>query len=434
MNNKKIAVIGAGISGLVSGYRLAKKGFKVKIFEAGNQLGGLARTIKIKGQPIEAFYHHFFPGDNYFFAICEELGIADRVFWREAKMGYLSEGETFDFGTPTSLLKFKPLSLKEKVRFALSVLKIKKEPSLEDMDSYTAQEWLIKNAGEEAFDKVWKPLLIQKFGEYYQNISMAWLWKKMKARNLSQNNFFRGESLAYLNGSLDIFLKKLSEQIANLGGEIALSEKVTSIESPTDKCYEVNTDKSKETFDIVISTVAPQVLSGITEFPVGFNQKLKGFKFMGVICVLMVLKKPLTNYYWLNIGDNSFPFGLLVEHTNFCGAENYDGKHIVYLSKYLDTGNRLYSEFTDEQITELFLKNVYRINKDFSKEWVDEVHIFRESFAQPIIGKNYLSIKPAYLTPLPNFYWLSTAHIFPDDRGVNHSIRIAEELVQAIGV
>ena len=39
-------------------------------------------------------------------------------------------------------------------------------------------------------------------------------------------------------------------------------------------------------------------------------------------------------YYWLNVNDPSFPFVSVIEHTNFEKPETYNGRHIVYLSKY----------------------------------------------------------------------------------------------------
>ena len=177
MFNKKIAVIGGGITGLTLAYRLAQRGFKVKLFESLDKVGGLARTIEIKGNPIEIFYHHFFQSDGYFLKICQELGISSKIKWLKAKMGYLSNEQAFDFGTPISLLRFKPFSLKDKVSFARLIFKIKKEKSLEELDGCSAQDWLIKNAGQKVFDVIWKPLLIQKFGNFYEEIPMAWLWK-----------------------------------------------------------------------------------------------------------------------------------------------------------------------------------------------------------------------------------------------------------------
>ena len=46
---KKIAVVGAGIGGLVSALKLAHEGFEVKVFESSNYLSGKIRTMTLCG-------------------------------------------------------------------------------------------------------------------------------------------------------------------------------------------------------------------------------------------------------------------------------------------------------------------------------------------------------------------------------------------------
>ena len=57
--SKYFIILGGGISGLVAGYELLKKGNKVKIFEAKNFFGGLASTIKFNDFPIDFGPHVF---------------------------------------------------------------------------------------------------------------------------------------------------------------------------------------------------------------------------------------------------------------------------------------------------------------------------------------------------------------------------------------
>ena len=58
MKNKKIAIIGAGLTGLTAGYELSKKGHKVTIFEKSDDIGGLMGGFKIEGTSLEKAYHH----------------------------------------------------------------------------------------------------------------------------------------------------------------------------------------------------------------------------------------------------------------------------------------------------------------------------------------------------------------------------------------
>ena len=69
-------VIGGGITGLVTAYKLSKKGYKVTVFESSYFLGGQASVINIDGNKIERGYHHLFKNDkeiNYFYDLYKHL-------------------------------------------------------------------------------------------------------------------------------------------------------------------------------------------------------------------------------------------------------------------------------------------------------------------------------------------------------------------------
>ena len=60
----KIAIIGAGPTGLVAAHELLKTGASVTVFEGEGAVGGLVRMIPSEGEPLEAFYHHIFTSDG----------------------------------------------------------------------------------------------------------------------------------------------------------------------------------------------------------------------------------------------------------------------------------------------------------------------------------------------------------------------------------
>src|SRR5262249_47680677 len=58
--------------------------------------------------------------------------------------------------------------------------------------------------------------------------------------------------------------------------------------------------------------------------------------YLGVMCLVLVLKKALTPYYVLNIGDESVELTGLIEMTNLIRRETETaGRSLVYLPKYV---------------------------------------------------------------------------------------------------
>ena len=53
-----IGIVGGGLAGLAAAYRLRGAGHEVRVFEAGDRVGGLAASYETRGDRIEKFYHH----------------------------------------------------------------------------------------------------------------------------------------------------------------------------------------------------------------------------------------------------------------------------------------------------------------------------------------------------------------------------------------
>ena len=137
----------------------------------------------------------------------------------------------------------------------------------------------------------------------------------------------------------------------------------------------------------------------------------------------------MTNKYWMNIADEDMPFVALIEHTNMIDRSLYGGKHILYISNYPDRESELYQK-SGEELLELFVPHLRKINPDFDLSWVLEHHHHRVDGAQPIIGTNYSQRIPDHRTPLRNLYLANTTQIFPEDRGTNYSIRMGRQVAR----
>jgi hypothetical protein len=73
-----------------------------------------------------------------------------------------------------------------------------------------------------------------------------------------------------------------------------------------------------------------------------------------------------------------------------------------------------------------------RINHTFREEWVTGAHAFALPYAQPVVTPDYVRHIPPHTTPLPNLYLANMFQVYPQDRGQNYSIAMAERLARTL--
>ena len=97
----EICIIGAGISGLVCGRRLASLGFSVTLVEQNSVPGGMLSTIHLGKHDIELIPHHLRRQDKSALDLFSELGLHEELEWfdaywygrvRKRKLGYPKTG------------------------------------------------------------------------------------------------------------------------------------------------------------------------------------------------------------------------------------------------------------------------------------------------------------------------------------------------------
>jgi protoporphyrinogen oxidase len=144
-------------------------------------------------------------------------------------------------------------------------------------------------------------------------------------------------------------------------------------------------------------------------------------------CLILALDRPLTDVYWLNVNDPGYPFLSLVEHTNFMPAEDYGGRHLMYLGNYLPADHPVFSASRD-MLLESYLPHLKRINSAFDPGWLTDSWSFAAPFAQPIVRIGYPATLPPHQTPLRGVYLANMGHVYPQDRGQNYSLLLGERI------
>lgn len=241
----KVAVVGGGFTGLSAAKKLLESGHSVDVYEKGSRLGGLANSIEMENTKLEIFYHHIFTSDHEVQELIKEFGLSDDLVWLESKMGFFVENEIYEFGTPISLIKFKPLNFIDKIRFGVSVIRLQLINDWKALESITAKEWLLQNAGEKVYKVCWEPLLKSKFGKKHDQISMAWFWGKIKLRGSTRSEAKTKEQLGYMMGSFEKLGEKLTEKITSLGAKLYLNSMIHSIESTENRVLITSNEKKR---------------------------------------------------------------------------------------------------------------------------------------------------------------------------------------------
>ena len=419
----KIAIIGAGYGGMVAAYDLRKAGHDITIFEAADYVGGLASGFK---EPywdwsVEKFYHHWFQSDSEMLGLIRELGLEDKVRFPRPLTVMLYKNKWYPFDSIINALRFPGLGFGlNKIRFGFVGLFLRLTNNWQELEKFTADKWMMKWAGKQVYEQMWKPLLIGKFGPYYKDVNMAWMWARIKARSTRLGTFEGG-----FQKFSDLFAEKLREQ----GVDIRLGVRVDSIKQEQ-AGLSVRSDGKTESFDKVLVTSSPNLMAKLCpDLPENYLKGLLELKSMGAVVMTLALKRPLSKegYYWFNVPkDEGYPFLALVEHTNFVPKENFGGDTIVYAGDYLELGHE-YFTMSDDELLERFIPAFQKFNPEFSREWVKKIWVSKTNYAQPVPLVNHSKNIPEIQTPIKGLYFASMSQVYPWDRGTNFAVEIGRK-------
>jgi protoporphyrinogen oxidase len=410
----QVAIIGGGILGISLGYFLSREGVQVTIFEASDTLGGLAGPIKMDGYNIDRFYHAILTSDAHLQHLFAELGIGDRYRCKETHAGFYRRGDFYPMNDMKDFMTFPPLSFIDRFRLGLTIVYARLVRNLDAVEAIDVETWLTRVSGHKTFENFWQPMLRAKFDGSFENTPATYIWSRLNRMSSTRSGANQKEMSGYLVGGYITLIEAMADRIRAAGGAILLKTPVQEIVVHDGELRGVQIQAGLQQFDQVVVTMqTPLFMRLAPGLPQGYQDFLGKTDYLGIVCPLLVLDRPLTNYWTLYITDEGIPFTGVIETTSYIDPNDVGGNHLVYLPKYTVPGSPWF-KMSDAEVRETWLKYVQQMFPDFRRESVQHFLVHRERYVEPIHPLKGMHLIPSIETPVRNLYLANAAQIYPE--------------------
>jgi protoporphyrinogen oxidase len=213
-----------------------------------------------------------------------------------------------------------------------------------------------------------------------------------------------------LPGGCGQLLARFADVLENEGVTLRTNHRAISVDQTLTVRFQDG--QSYQADQVVITAPAPLVAELCRNLSQDERDRLLGLRYQGIICVTLLLSKPLAGFYVTNIADDGLPFTAVIEMSN-----------LVYLPKYVSADDPLWSQ-TDEQIRRTFVEALGRMYPAFRPEHVQAANVVRDRHVMAIPTVGYSQRLPSVSTSVPGLHILNSAHILNGTANVNETVQL----------
>lgn len=427
----EIGVIGGGLMGMALAYDLAQRGHQITVLEQGPHLGGLNGSLDIEdGLTISRYQHVVMPGDQHVRGLYAELGLAPELAFRPARAGFVHNGGLHSMSTLRGFLAFAPLSLADRARLGRTIVAARHTQDWAALDTVSARDWLTRLGGKTVFEQIWAPLLEAKFDGVYGDIPATYIWSWLR-RMVETRSLPRLQvSPAVSQRGHGPLIAALAAALRARGAAVLTHTRVREIEVGQGQLQRVRTHSDTLWFDALVaalpSPVFARLIPGADE---AYLARVARSRYLGLICPALVLDRPLSPYWTLNLTDPSSPFSSIVGVPPAPGAAH----HVVYLPKYTAPDSD-WMGVTDAEIRDAWLLRLRQIFPDLRPAEVRHFVVSRARYADPVHFLNAAETLLPVETPYEGLYLANSSQVYPalaaSDAVIAHARRVAQLVSQ----
>jgi protoporphyrinogen oxidase len=427
------AIVGGGMLGMTLAYRLAQQGQQVTLFEGAVELGGLASAWQLDDVTWDRHYHVTLLSDLTLRSLLRELHLEQDMEWVETKTGVYAGGKLYSVSNAIEFLQFPPLRLIDKLRLGLTIVYGARIKNWKRLEQIPVTTWLKRWSGDRTFQKFWLPLLRAKLGENYKIASASFIWSTIARLYAARRTGLKKELFGYLPGGYARILKRFGEVLAETGARVQLGCRVTQIQQTASGQLRIQFHDGKaETFDqVILTTAAPIAAQLCPQLSAQEKALLEGIQYQGILCASVLLKQPLSAYYVTNITEDWVPFTGVIEMTTLVNPEQFGGRSLVYLPKYVPAEDPAFAQ-SDEALQTQFIQALERMYPQFEASDVLSFQVSRVKYVVAVPTVNYSQQLPPMHTSVAGLHIINSAHILNGTLNVNETVQLAEQTLATL--
>ena len=447
----RVAIIGAGPAGLTAALALARGGVSVDVYEAGNEVGGLCRSLDLWGHRVDLGPHRFFSTDrriNEFWLsiVGRDYRMVDRltrVHFRDKLISYPIR----------PLDAMGQVGLVDAVKCFLSYISQQFHTSQDQNHELSFESWVTTRFGKRLYElffrsyseKLWGIRCDQLSADFAaQRIRQFSLWEAIVS-SLSPSRARKHKTIAdqfaYPIGGTGAVYKKIAKEFVAFGGRLHLQSPIECIgRIESGGCELEVADGLTEKFDHVISTMPlTKLIDGIsrssTNVPAAVHAAAGKLRFRNTILTYLHVDSPaLFNDQWLYIQSPNVNAGRVTNFRNWI-PELYSGLSTSVLAvewwcdhddpRWTDNDSSIVAQCANELISLGLLTD----------EKVLDGHVMRLARSYPVyeLGyKQHLSCIAEYLSQFKSITPIGRYGAFKynnQDHSILMGLRAAEKLL-----
>ena len=417
MSNIKIGVIGAGPAGITAAYQLTKAGYIVEVFEAGDSVGGMAKTIKLWGQLVDLGPHRFFSSDPRVNKVWLDVIGADYSMVNRLTRIYYNK-KFFHY----PLKPFNALFGLGFIKSALCIISYAKIKIFPLKDESTFDSWVTNRFGKKLYEIFFKSYSEKLWGISCNKLDADFASQRIKKLSLYEaikssvlpkfKNSFEHKTLvdqfAYSHKGAGQVYELMASKVLQAGGKINFHKKVLSVDTASgdDSSLKILTvDGDKFECDHVISSMPITSLMKTMNAPLAVKNATNKLKFRNTILVYLKLESgsPFPDQ-WIYIHSKELKTGRMTNFNNWVPSIINESKETIVCLEYWCYEEDQIWNSDDSSLILQATKELYDTNLVPNDSVIDG-HIVRVPKCYPVYESGYqenLSLVREYLEKIKN--------------------------------